>query len=135
MGHNNYSKFFKNTESEEVIPVMEDQISIEEIGDNDPHVVSEELEQAVINSGGEVMRVEAPVEETVVEVETVVGVVSGCEKLNLREEASKDSKVLSILNKGTELVVSTEESTEDFYKVITATGVEGYCMKKFITIK
>jgi uncharacterized protein YgiM (DUF1202 family) len=131
MGHNNYSKFFKNTESEEVIPVMEDQISIEEIGDNDPHVVSEELEQAVINAGGEVMRAEEPI----VEVETSIGVVSECDKLNLREEANKNSKVLAILNRNTELVVSVEESTEDFYKVITSSGVEGYCMKKFITIK
>lgn len=118
MGHNNYSKFFKNTESEEVNPVMEEQISIEEI-------VNEE-----------VMKIEDSVEETIVEVETVVGVVSGCEKLNLRAEANKDSKILTILDKNTELIVDIDASTtEDFYKVITNAGVEGYCMKKFITIK
>lgn len=141
MGHNNYSKFFKNTEIQEVVPVMEGQIPIEELGDNDSHVVSEELKQAVINAGGEVMRAAEPVEEVeeveelIEEVETVTGVVSGCERLNLRKEASKDSDILSVLNKGTELVVSSEESTDEFYKVVTEAGVEGYCMKKFITIK
>ena len=135
----NYTKFSKNSNNnEEIIPEMEELIPAEQIGDNDPHVVNEELEQAVINAGGEVMRAAEPVEEVeelIEEVETVTGVVSGCERLNLRKEASKDSDILSVLNKGTELVVSSEESTDEFYKVVTEAGVEGYCMKKFITIK
>lgn len=117
MEHNNYSKFFNRTENKDIVPEMEGQISFEEI--------VPEVE----------VTVEEPVENQVVEVETVVGVVSGCAKLNLRAEANVNSKVLTILNEDVELAVSPNFSTEDFYKVVTATGVEGYCMKKFITIK
>jgi hypothetical protein len=35
----------------------------------------------------------------------------------------------------TELMIDENESTEEFYKVFTAAGIEGFCMKKFITIQ
>lgn len=146
MGHKNYSNFsnhFKNN--------------------NDNHVVSEESKETVLKADEEVMTVESVEtnneamegqisvdevltteevvelkDEEIAEVNTdgsLTGIVSGCVKLNLRKEASKDSDVLLVLNEDTELVVDPAESTEDFYKVCTSSGVEGYCMKKFITIK
>lgn len=143
MGNKNYSNFSKHFKN-----------------NDDKHFVSEELKESVLNAGGEVMSVEPsePIEgqieldevltneevnnlneEDVAEVNAegnLTGVVSGCEKLNLREKASKDSTVLLILDKDTELTIDTAVSTtEDFYKVCTSSGVEGYCMKKFITIK
>ena len=97
---------------------------------NDTHVVSPELEEAVVNAGGEVMRIEEPTTVSFTE-----GVVTGCEKLFVRKEANKESNSLCIINKGSEVKINSAESTEDFYKVCTAAGVEGYCMKKFISIK
>lgn len=122
MGHKNYSKFsqhFKNTENnpantieENKTEVLEGQVSVNDItGEQNDNVIE-------------------PV------VETVLGFVSGCEKLNMRKEPNKESDVLIILNKNTEVQVNmTESTTEDFYKVYGPNGVEGYCMKQFISIK
>ncbi len=76
-------------------------------------------------------------EEVVNEVHYVDGVVSGCDKLNVRAENSKESEVLCIIDKDTALKVdlSVDDSANKFYKIVTPSGVEGYCMKKFITIK
>lgn len=75
----------------------------------------------------------AEVEETTEPV-MLKGVVSGCDKLYVRAEASTDSEPLGIINCDTELVVCEFESTEDFYSVCTETGLTGFCMKKFISI-
>lgn len=81
--------------------------------------------------------VEAPVE---VEVEATVaspvvehGVVSGCERLNVRSEASTTADVLCTIDRDAEVVIVDSESTDEFYKVCTAAGIAGFCMKQFIT--
>lgn len=63
--------------------------------------------------------------------------VMGCTKLNVREEPSKDSKVVCVITEESDLTVSNDLSTEEFYKVYTSVNdvlYEGYCMKKFIQI-
>lgn len=85
--------------------------------------------------------VEETVEETVEEVveepvkEDVIGVVAGCSKLRVREAASANAKVLCEISENSEVIVNEEESTKDFYKVCTEAGVEGFCMKKYITVR
>ena len=79
-------------------------------------------------------------ESTVEEVNSTdstqtIGVVSGCEKLYVRTEPSKDSEPLCIIEKDAELTVDLEKSTSSFFKVKTASGVEGYCMKDFIVTR
>lgn len=66
---------------------------------------------------------------------TAVGNVSGCEKLRLRELPNTDAKVITELFKDSKLIINKAESTKDFYKVTTATGLTGFCMKKFVTVK
>lgn len=80
------------------------------------------------------------VEEVVNEPEVVnqfsTGVIVRCEKLNVREKPNKEAKVLYILDRSSEVKIDTTASTTpDFYKVITASGVEGYCMAKYILVK
>ena len=81
----------------------------------------------------------APVVEPVVtpdqEPTPILGVVSGCQKLNVREEASTEADIVCEILKDTEVMIDEENSTNDFYKICTGAGVEGFCMKKFITIK
>ena len=74
--------------------------------------------------------------ETEQEQNTVTpeGIVD-CEKLYVRKEATTNSEPITIINKSEEVSIDLNESTEDFYKVHTTFGVEGYCMKKFINIK
>ena len=111
MGHNNYSKFSRHNNQEEQHHIM-DVPSFEE--------KNEEIE---VNE----------VVETV--TQAIVGKVSGCSQLYVRKEGKKESDVLCTIDKDSEVKINQVESTEEFYKVITPSGIEGYCMKKFIEIK
>ena len=80
--------------------------------------------------------VDQPVEETP-KKESKVGIVANCEKLNLRRSPLKDSdgaNIITELLSGIAVVIDEDESTPDFYKVITETGLEGYCMRRFIEL-
>ena len=67
-------------------------------------------------------------------IESKIGIVVDCLRLNLRSEPSTDSEVIRTIDSSAELVVYENESTDEFYKVCLADGNEGYCMKKFIKI-
>ena len=77
-------------------------------------------------------------EETILEIdakpEPKIGSVVDCKMLNVRKGPSIESEVLCEISWYTELMVYEEESTDEFYKICTASGIEGYCMKKFISI-
>lgn len=68
------------------------------------------------------------------ETSELIGYVTDCVKLNVRETASKDSSVLCEIILNSKVIVDEENSTDDFYKVTTETGVEGYCMKQYINV-
>lgn len=77
-----------------------------------------------------------PVEITVDDI--VGGELTGCTKLNVRAEASKDSEVVCVIDKNTSFTVNLTASTEDFYKIYTSVDevlYEGFCVKQFISIK
>lgn len=74
------------------------------------------------------------IKEIVTPVTTKTGVVI-CKKLNVREKANMKSSVLCIINENEEVIIHhTENESEEFYRVSTSSGIEGYCMKKFISI-
>lgn len=73
-----------------------------------------------------------PVEEKKV---VYIGKLRDCGKLNVREKPSIDAKILCRLDKTSEVQIEKAESTKEFYKVYTTSGVEGYCMKKYVSIK
>ena len=78
-----------------------------------------------------------PVEESP-KKESKVGIVANCEKLNLRRSPLKDSDGANIITEllpGVAVVIDEDESTPNFYKVITEGGLEGYCMRQFIEVK
>lgn len=117
--HHNYQNYSKpNNQLVEPTPVVEEEVveAVEE-------VTEESIEEVV--------------EETVEEVVpvSVTGVVSGCKKLNVRKSPTPLADVLCVLNENSKVEISEDDSTVEFYKVTTASGVEGYCMKKFITVK
>ena len=81
--------------------------------------------------------VDQPVEESP-KKESKVGIVANCEKLNLRRSPLKDSDGANIITEllpGVAVVIDEDESTPNFYKVITEDGLEGYCMRQFIEVK
>lgn len=81
--------------------------------------------------------IETPIETESVEPakpEPIEGTVN-CEKLNVRSDATIDSEPVGVINRDSKVFIYEDESTEEFYKVCTATGLEGYCMKKFISVQ
>lgn len=86
-----------------------------------------------------VEKIVEPVEEPVVEVtetpapaaEPEFCVVANCEALNIRERPNKKATILCVVKEGEELMISPDDSTDDWYCVYTKTGVEGFCMKEF----
>ena len=76
--------------------------------------------------------------ETVVEETHAVekhGVVVDCFRLNVRSAPSIDAEVVCEIDCSTDMLVYEEESTDEFYKICTSSGVEGFCMKKYISIR
>lgn len=126
MGHNYGKHFNSNPENghhifgPQVEPVVD---HVDEVPSNEEPVVAE------VNSDNNV-------QETVNETQHVNGVVTGCDRLNVREEASQESRVLCVIEKDSEVQVelTADHTAAEFYKVTTPSGVSGYCMKKFINI-
>lgn len=118
MSHN-YSKHFNNKHNE---------IPSHNHNNVQPLEETEVIEQDTIDS---------IVEETTNVTQSATGVVSGCEMLNVRKENNKNAEIIFIINKDSEVQVdlSEDKESDEFYKVVTPSGVEGYCMKKFITLK
>lgn len=74
-------------------------------------------------------------EQSVEEKAKVTGIVTDCLKLNLREKSDPDANVVAVINALSEVAVDMEASTDSFYKVCTATGIEGFCMRKYIAVR
>lgn len=79
---------------------------------------------------------ETKVTEDVIEEvpKKVMGAILNCAKLNVRKEPNANADVVFVADNSTEFVINEDESTEDWYKVCTDTGVEGFCMKKFFAV-
>ena len=67
--------------------------------------------------------------------EKVIGVVTDCLKLNIRQRPYKDSEVVAIAVCLDELSIDIEASTNDWYAVCTVADIEGFCMKKFVAVR
>lgn len=64
--------------------------------------------------------------------ETVTGMVVGCAKLNVRSDASLFADVVCTLDVMSEMMIDVDKSTKDWFFVCTATGIEGYCLRKYV---
>lgn len=85
-------------------------------------------EQAVID---EVESVDESVEERL----PVIGIVTGCGKLNVRKEPAIASGVVCEVAVNSELLIDLDKSTDEWFSVCTAAGSEGFCMKKFVEVQ
>ena len=96
------------------------------------------------NKNNEVVEEEIVEAEPVEEIEQVEpvepspvplrGVVVNCNRLNVRASADPEARVLCTINALDEVMIDESKTTDEFYNVYTETGVEGYCMKKFIAV-
>lgn len=63
-----------------------------------------------------------------------IGIVTDCTRLNVRKLPNVKAEVLCTVNTSDNLEINEKKSTNVFYKVTTSNGVEGYCMKKYVTL-
>lgn len=92
---------------------------------------------AVVEEENDDILVTPAIVEDVIEPEIsepIEGIVSGCERLNVREEPNKNADIVCVIEKDASVIIDVDDSTDSFYKVCTEAGAEGYCMKNFITI-
>lgn len=61
--------------------------------------------------------------------------VTNCLRLHIHSEPNLESEIVCKVRYLTELEIDLAGSTEDFYKVYTATGAEGYCQKGYVSVK
>ncbi len=64
----------------------------------------------------------------------IFGTVGGCYKLNVRKESSIEADIIAVIDCLAEVMIDDEETVNGFYKIHTASGIEGFCMKDYITI-
>lgn len=87
-------------------------------------------------------KIESPIssiESTDVKIETpvLVNIEKGkvnCDMLNVRENNSTDSRVISVINRDTEVEIENREENSKWLSVKVG-NIKGFVMSDFITIK
>ena len=105
MSNHNYSQYSERKKTEPETPIVE------------PEVKLDVVEETV---------------ETVTLPETVTGTVANCSKLNVRAKADATADVVCVIDVGSEVEINVAKSNADWLSVCTVTGIEGYCMRKFV---
>lgn len=116
-------------EVNETVEQVEETVNEVEESTNEAEETTEEVTEEVTESEVIVPNIEDGVENN-----EVVGKISGFTKLYVRKEANKDSEPVGIVTDKDDLSIDVVHSTDDFYKVITSNGLEGYCVKEFVKI-
>ena len=118
-------QFVEDNTVEETVENQVEEVVNENINSTE-EVVNEFVDKTVENSSKETTE-----EDIVLEV---LGVVTGCNLLNVRSKPEPNSEILTIIPTDSVITISDVNASQDFYKVLVG-DLEGYCMKKFIKIK
>lgn len=124
------NKNFGRQQSDEHTANIENVEVVDEVVEE---IVETPIEEAVDNVEISEEIVETPVEE-VVENKNIIGVVSGCELLNVRSKPEFTADVLTIIPAESIITIVDVDASLDFYEVLIG-DLKGFCMKKFIKIK
>lgn len=126
MSNKNYNKMYNKpaAEVQEAIE-METETIVETPVDISPEPVVE-VQMAIE---------EVAEPEVLTSEEPLTAVVVGCAKLNVREEPTSKATVVAVIDASNEVVVYDSESFGNYYKVCTASGIEGYCVKDYLELK
>ena len=64
----------------------------------------------------------------------IKGVVTGCYKLNVRRAPSANATVICEIPRDAVVIINEKKSKGEWYSVCTEAGIEGFCMKKYISV-
>ena len=88
--------------------------------------IIEQIEEVVVEP-------EEKTEEAVEAEPVIIGKVTDCIKLNVRRGAVITADVREVIEEGAIVEINEKRSTDDWYRVRTESGTEGFCMKEYIT--
>ena len=130
----NYNDYYskpkeENSEQLQLFPIEQEEISLEEETNIEPEVIEEET-----NIEPEVTEEEIQNEPfiRVIPDQLLVRVIPNL--LNIRFAAEKDAMIVTVVSQDDELILLDKEPINDFYHIITKTGIEGYCMVEFVEL-
>lgn len=126
MSNKNYNKMYNNPKPEVVEEVVREAESAVEPATESVVEVQMAIEAV---AEPEVLVPEEP------EQSTTSAIVVNCAKLNVREEPSPKGAVVAVIDASNEVVICESESFGNYYKVCTASGIEGYCIKDYLKLK
>ena len=129
MSNKHYTQYSRFS-GEEPMPVNDPELEVE---DTVEEKVDEPIEGQIVIPEVEPELVSDP-EPSVEQENRKFGKVNNCKKLNIRKLPSRDAEIVSELIEGSEVMIDEKESTALFYKICTEHGIEGYCMKDYITV-
>lgn len=66
--------------------------------------------------------------------EEINGVVANCQRLNVRRKPKANAGILCVIDVKSKVTIDMDKSTEGWFRVTTTDGVDGFCMKQFITV-
>ena len=126
MSKHNYSQYSnkKNNNNKPAVEVMQLSVADEVTAAEDVTTVSAPVEA-----------VEVKIEQPKPETKPITGVVFNCSKLNVRVKPAPDADVICVIDANSEVKIDKTRSTSDWFKICTAAGVEGFCMRKFVNAK
>ena len=121
----------KNFKSEKAkVVYSDDNTAVDEILEESDVEV---MEESTMHSSEEVnVEIHEELEE-IPEPKEKMGTVN-CARLNVRVSPMTNASVVCVLDRGANVSI-TDDSDDEFYNIYTETGVYGYCVKKFITVK
>lgn len=98
---------------------------------NKQHIKESDVIKSEVIEAKHIPSTHIPADEIDIEVK---GKVVNCTMLFVRSNPNRESKPLITLNKDDEVRITDINASNDFYKVLTKTNIEGYCMKEYINI-
>ena len=134
MSKHNYTQYSNKNQNDEGKSTVkrEEFLILDDIIESAP--VVETVEAVEIIEAPEVKMVVETV-DTVTLPKIVNGFVANCTKLNVRVQPAADADVVCVLDNGTEIEINVNNSTDEWFSICTAAGIEGYCMRKFVNAK
>ena len=130
MSNHNYSQYSSNKKKKNYNKLKEETFVQVDVAEN------EIVPDVVTTVAVPVEPVEVKMEVPKAEVKTpVTGIVAGCSKLNVRSKPAIDADILVVLEVNSEVVIDPTRSTNEWVKVTTAAGIDGFCMRKFVSAK
>ena len=130
MSNHNYSQYSSNKKKKNYNKLKEETFVHVDVAENE--IVPDVVTTVAVPVEPVEVKMEAPKDEVKA---PVTGIVAGCSKLNVRSKPTIDADILVVLEVNSEIVIDPARSTNEWVKVTTAAGVEGYCMRKFVSAK